>query len=454
MPKITLYQHADFNTRPGDESGWSQTYNQATPDLGTSADAASSCVIEEGVWVLYAGKDYNDEQQYRFDPKAVAVLGRGRYKMPKDMGLENDTLHSFRPLPEEGICLFEHPNYRGMMIHVVDEHVDFREIDANDKVSSAIVLSGVWDLYKHTHFKGDVWTLSHGQYRNPTAGGFPADTISSVRRNAAAHGSLSVVSSTAGSGSPSQAKVQNDTVVELVLDASDSMNTGKIGNESRLKVAKDAMREVVETVLPDGLQIALRAFGLDDGCSKKLVMELAPLDKSAMLGKIQDIKAKGGTDIAGSLLAVKDDLAGVTAPKLVILVTDGDHNCTESGTVEDAIDNLRGAGFDVRINFVGFAIGDAALKAKFESWASKGGGAYIDAPDRDKLIDAIRRALSIPFQVKNASGTKVADGFVDDAAIELLAGEYKVVLNPDSGNSSEHDVTVNAGTTATFTAVR
>ena len=69
MPKITLYQHADFNTRPGDESGWSQTYNQATPDLGTSADAASSCVIEEGVWVLYAGKDYNDEQQYRFDPK-------------------------------------------------------------------------------------------------------------------------------------------------------------------------------------------------------------------------------------------------------------------------------------------------------------------------------------------------------------------------------------------------
>ena len=104
----------------------------------------------------------------------------------------------------------------------------------------------VWDLYKHTHFKGDVWTLSHGQYRNPTAGGFPADTISSVRRNAAAHGSLSVVSSTAGSGSPSQAKVQNDTVVELVLDASDSMNTGKIGNESRLKVAKDAMREVVK----------------------------------------------------------------------------------------------------------------------------------------------------------------------------------------------------------------
>ena len=84
----------------------------------------------------------------------------------------------------------------------------------------------------------------------------------------------------------------------------------------------------------------------------------------------------------------------------------------------------------------------------------KVGGAYIDAPDRDKLIDAIRRALSIPFQVKNASGTKVADGFVDDAAIELLAGEYKVVLNPDSGNSSEHDVTVNAGTTATFTAVR
>ena len=50
------------------------------------------------------------------------------------------------PVAGRGHLPFEHPNYRGMMIHVVDEHVDFREIDANDKVSSAIVLSGVGPL--------------------------------------------------------------------------------------------------------------------------------------------------------------------------------------------------------------------------------------------------------------------------------------------------------------------
>ncbi len=185
------------------------------------------------------------------------------------------------------------------------------------------------------------------------------EVCSSVKKT----GKLRVFSSPAGApvaqGPGSTKKtvaLPGDTTVELVFDGSLSMTKAlqdSEGNPStREAVAKDVLKEVVNTVLPDAIPIALRAFGTKGGCDTTLLMGPATLDKGSLSATIANINVAGqNTNIAGSIKAVRGDLAKVTGPKLVVLVTDGEENCASADAPLGAIEALRKDGFDVSANY-------------------------------------------------------------------------------------------------------
>ena len=235
-------------------------------------------------------------------------------------------------------------------------------------------------------------------------------------------GTLRVTASTGETANPGSG------AVEVILDASGSM-LKSLGGERRIEIAKEALDNLVANVIPAGTPFALRVFGHrePDSCRTDLEIPLSPLTADAVSATIKAIQAKNlaKTPIAASLNHVKQDLAGVSGPVTVVLLTDGEETC--GGDPRAAIDDLGRAGFDVRVNIVGFAINELELKEQFESWARIGNGRYIEAHDKEELGEAMNRSLDVPFEV--LSGDEVVTmGVVNGDPVSLLPGSYLVRL--------------------------
>ena len=215
--------------------------------------------------------------------------------------------------------------------------------------------------------------------------------------------------------------------VEIILDASGSM-LKRMDGTRRIDIAKAAIRETVSVGLPDGVPLALRVYGHREAGSCRTDLEIPPepLDKDAFLARVEAIEAinLARTPIADSIAAVASDLADVEGRKLVVLLTDGEETC--DGDPAEAIRKLQEAGVDVRVNIVGFAIDDDALKREFASWAEMGGGSYFDASEGASLGEALDTALKVPFVVLDHSGEEITRGLVGGEPVEVPAGRYSV----------------------------
>ncbi len=128
------------------------------------------------------------------------------------------------------------------------------------------------------------------------------------------------------------------------------------------------------------------------------------------------------TPIGASLQQVAGDLGTGPGPKIVVLVTDGEETC--DGDPAAAIQALIDSGIDVRVNIVGFALDDEALKAQFQEWARLGNGQYIDAGDQAELTAAVAAAVQPTFAVLDAGGVVIAAGQVGGDAVPIRPGTY------------------------------
>ena len=224
-------------------------------------------------------------------------------------------------------------------------------------------------------------------------------------------------------------KVNKNFAIELILDASGSM-LKRIKGKRRIAIARDVLKKAVKEIIPPKTQIALRVFGHKkaDSCRTDLEMRLQPLNVKKTTRVISKINAKNlaKTPIADSLAKVADDLSKVKGKKVVILVTDGEETC--DGDPAKEIQTLKDKGVDVRINIVGFAIDDEALKAQFKEWARLGDGGYFEANDKKSLNEAVKKALQVPYRVYNKKDELVGSGVVGSDEIKLKGGRYKVVV--------------------------
>jgi hypothetical protein len=223
--------------------------------------------------------------------------------------------------------------------------------------------------------------------------------------------------------------------VELILDASGSM-LQRLEGRRRIEIAREVLVDLVENTIPSGTPLALRIFGhrTPDACQTDLEVPLTPLDPARTVPIIRRTEAKNlaKTPIGASLELVAEDLKGVEGKMVVILVTDGEETC--DGDPRAAIQGLKDQGIDVRVNIVGFAIEDAALKDTFRAWADQGGGTYFDATSGEQLSEATRQALQPKFQVIDAGGEVVASGVTNGEPVLVPAGTYsvKVLTSPPS----------------------
>lgn len=248
------------------------------------------------------------------------------------------------------------------------------------------------------------------------------------------------------SATASNVKPGYDTV-EVVLDASGSM-LQKLDGKRRIDIAKATLGTLLDALKPADTHFALRVFGhrKADACDTELLLPPAPAQTASIRQTISKLEAKNlaRTPIADSLAQVQQDLVATKGKSLVILLTDGEETC--DGDPAAAIRKLRASGLDVRVNIVGFAIGEYALKQQFSGWADAGGGTYFDAQDAAALSSALTQSLQVPFMVLNRNGVAVASSVAGEAALELPAGDYKI----KSGNH-EMPVTISSGETARVT---
>jgi Mg-chelatase subunit ChlD len=222
--------------------------------------------------------------------------------------------------------------------------------------------------------------------------------------------------------------------IELILDASGSMKR-TIGGRMMIDTAKAVLSDIVQQ-LPDDMHVALRVYGhrVREGrpgaCEdSQLVFPFARLNRQALLSRIQAVRALGTTPIAYSLQQVARDVGQTPGEKMIVLVTDGKEECR--GDPAAAVSALSSQGIKMKLNVVGFALADAALKAELRRLAEQTKGQFVEAKDAQSLRAAIERSLAVPYEVLDATDTKVAEGVTGQAVTELPEGVYTVRVRAD-----------------------
>jgi Mg-chelatase subunit ChlD len=244
-----------------------------------------------------------------------------------------------------------------------------------------------------------------------------------------APGTLSVVG--VNNGDPAKVPVAANAAIELILDTSGSM-LERLEGRRRIDVAQSVLTRLVRDKLPPGVPLAFRVFGdTANSCQTRLAVPLGPLDAAEMVGQIQGIRVLSSvnTPIGAALKQVASDLKGVSGPRIVVLVTDGQENC--GGDPAAAVKALARAGLDVHVNIVGFQIGTKALRSQMAGWAKLGRGSFFNATSSGDLNAAIAQAVSAPFRVVDKNGKVVATGTVNGSPLRLPPGTYRVEVLTD-----------------------
>lgn len=210
-------------------------------------------------------------------------------------------------------------------------------------------------------------------------------------------------------------------VVELVLDASGSMND-KVLDTTRMALAKGAVKNLI-TRLPDALPLGFRVF-TDCGKIARL-LPIAKVDKPAFLAVLDGVRPTGGTPIVASLLQSFDALDAFTErERVAVLVTDGGESC--NGSFEEA---ARRAAQQpaIRVVIIGFNLGDKLAVERLRRFAEGTGGAFFDAQDGDQVQAALERSVTrVTFGVFDKAGVAVGRGEVNGDPVMLPLGALDV----------------------------
>ncbi len=212
----------------------------------------------------------------------------------------------------------------------------------------------------------------------------------------------------------------------IILDASSSMSE-KIDGEAKIDIAKDVVLDLLDN-LPDGAMVGMRYF---QGCENApLITPVRPLNRTQLKSEIGNIIARGSTPIAYALEQIPGDFAGIPPSdgKLVLLVSDGMETC--KGDPVEAAQNLIAAGYDLRIDVVGFDIErNNQARDQLIAIAEATGGLFFPAQNRDELRDALALAAPFSYTVYDQDGNPVATGRLGEENPRLAAGTYRVVID-------------------------
>ena len=245
------------------------------------------------------------------------------------------------------------------------------------------------------------------------------------------HGWLRVVATAPGILAPAK--------IGLVLDASGSMR-GKLPDGSRkIDVAKRVMRAVVGR-LPTGVEVGLRVYGhrLKSRPKKlscadtQLVVPFARGNRAQLIAAIDRLRPQGQTPIGLSLSKLAADFGAGAGFRLVVLVSDGIETCAPMPADRynplAVIRRLKTQGVRLRVNVVGFDVGQGATQRFLRRIAKDSGGGFYGAGNAQQLDTALQKAFATSFQVANTAGKAIARGAVGGPPLKLRAGVYRITI--------------------------
>lgn len=239
----------------------------------------------------------------------------------------------------------------------------------------------------------------------------------------------------------------------FILDASGSM-WGRVDGEPKIVLARGVLADLVHS-LPDAANAGLIAYGHNrkgDCDDIETLLPVAPLQREAMIARIDSLNPKGMTPITGAIAEATALLQQIEQTTGVILVSDGIESC--DGDPCQAVRDARAAGVDFRLHVVGFDLGDTDT-AQLQCMADAGGGRYFSATNASELASALDAAVSIspeaepePESVVEVSGgnllvTISSNGEPLRARTYLLAresGEEVSRNSTDTAGLASHEV--------------
>lgn len=209
----------------------------------------------------------------------------------------------------------------------------------------------------------------------------------------------------------------------LILDASGSM-WGQIEGENKISIAKKVLKNLVNE-LPENSEVGLIAYGhREKGDCKDIetIVPPAPLDKTLVSKKIDELNPKGKTPITDSVLTAFDLVRANENATTVILVSDGIETC--GGDPCKAVKEAKDAGINFVMHVVGFDVGDVDV-SQLECAAQAGGGLYMSAQNASELSEALETAVEIPAElpVGKLSVKVTAEGKLQDSMLILTNTE-------------------------------
>ncbi len=239
--------------------------------------------------------------------------------------------------------------------------------------------------------------------------------------------------------------------VLLILDASGSMNAKLPNGETRIEVARRAVKGVA-SLIPAQAQLSLRLYGAQSAASQKncqdtnLAVPFGPANASggAIATTVDGAKAQGYTPIAYSLGQAANDFPADAKERVIVLVSDGKETCQGDPAV--AAKALAGKG--ITVHTVGFIV-DTAARGQLQAIARATGGSYFDAPVGPELPDTLKSALNACKKTVVTLPLKPQPGKLRTTSATWLTSH--AVLNAETGqqvgsfNSSHLEVPLPAG---------
>ena len=236
----------------------------------------------------------------------------------------------------------------------------------------------------------------------------------------------------------------NDPIVEIIFDGSGSMisNKNRISGELKSTIAKRLLIDLVKR-LPETASVGLRTFGhrvregqAGDCEDIELIYPHDRIDRSRLINAIEEIAPLGTTPIYNTLRKTLESLRQLPkGPKSVILITDGEEECLENPEdIVQLINEFSSTGIDLKLNVIGFALGDNSTKSLLARAAEAGNGQFFDAQDGQAMAKALKQSFgNVRFDVIDATDQKVASGIVDQSSLALPIAPYRLLVYHSGG---------------------
>lgn len=222
---------------------------------------------------------------------------------------------------------------------------------------------------------------------------------------------------------PQTAIAESPVDLLLILDASGSM-WQQIEGQHKIVIARQVLKDLI-TELPDGSRVGLLAYGhrREGDCEDiELIVPLSPLDREALLRRIEALNPKGKTPITGAIEEALDAIRSWENDVTVVLVSDGIETC--GGDPCQKVRAAKKNGMTFVMHVIGFDVGEVDV-SQLECTAQAGGGLYYSARNADELASALDQAVESPDEMPNSrlSVTSLADGELADALVQVFNAE-------------------------------